>query len=55
MQKELNKRILLDTKLEIDSLKKTKSGKIKERFRKNEENRVRSLERYYDYLEKKVY
>ena len=45
----LNKKVMLDTKLEIESLTVTKRGKEK----KKKSKRVKSLERYYKYLDNK--
>lgn len=47
INKLLNKRVMADTKLEIDSLK------TRSRVGKKTTKRVKSLERYYKYLDNK--
>lgn len=47
INKLLNKKVMVDTKLEIDSLK------TRSRIGKKTTKRVRSLERYYEYLDNK--
>lgn len=54
MKKELIKKVMLDTKLEIDSIQNTKLDKRKKTIGQKRKTRIESLERYHKYLEKIV-